>query len=103
VDGLRQNIEEALRYIESLEDEERKKGDELERVGEYVRKLERLIEDQKVALAAAAAKQQDLPPTHPSSKETRILRTFKASVKSEGLYDTLKQSLAYATRKIKRS
>jgi len=98
--GLRQNMDGAKQYIELLEEEDRKKGDELEKAGEYVRKLEELIVNQKAALAAV--KQEDVPRMHDEQQEPGILGLFRMHMKNEGFIATSKRSLAYAARKLKR-
>ena len=99
--GLRQSMDGAKQYIEALEEEERKKGVELEKAGEYVRKLEQLIVDQKAALAAV--KREDVPRLHYEQQEPGKFGLFKIHVKNEGFSATFKRSLAYAVKKLKRN
>jgi tetratricopeptide (TPR) repeat protein len=100
LDGAEQNLYEAKRYIKLLEEEEGKKGGELERAGEYTRKLEQLIADQAAALAAV--KQAGAPQTQGEQQEPGLFGSFKMHMRDEGLPATIKRSLAYAAKKLKR-
>ena len=99
IDGLRLNMDAARQYIDLLEEEDGKKGAELEEAGEYVRKLEELIANQKAALAA---REQELASLDREPRRPGGFGLFKMHVKSEGLSATLKRSLAHAGRRLKR-
>jgi len=97
---LLQNLDGARQYVKLLEEEERKKGDELEGAGEYARKLEQLIEGQAAALVVV--KQEDVPGMRRERQVPGIFGLFVMHVKNEGLSATSKRALAYAARKLKR-
>jgi len=99
--GLRQDMDGAYQYIKLLEEEERKKGVELEKAGEYARKLEQLTVDQAAALVAV--KQAGVPRMHYEQQEPGIFGLFKRHIRNEGLLATYRRSLAYAAKKLKRN
>jgi glycosyltransferase involved in cell wall biosynthesis len=90
IDGLK-------RYIKSLEEEEQKKGVELEKAGEYARGLEQVIADQAASLAAA--EQAGVSRIPEARGKTGKFGLFMTYIKTDGFFATLKRSLVYVTKK----
>lgn len=93
-------VDGAKQYIKSLEEEEGKKGAELEKSGEYARKLEQMIAHQAAALAAD--EDGEVTPMPDGQRKAGKFGLFRMYMGNEGFFATCKRLLLYASKKFVR-